>query len=74
MNKSGKFNVPEGSYKKPDICNSERLRKASKALIRAQIQLGDFGRVVQPDAEDLIYCDPALRWHIHRLSGGGLFW
>ncbi len=58
VNKSGKFNVPEGSYKKPDICNSERLRKASKALIRAQIQLGDFGRVVQPDAGDLIYCDP----------------
>ena len=58
VNQSGRFNVPEGSYKKPHICNAERLRKASKALSGAHIQIGDFARVVQPSAGDLIYCDP----------------
>lgn len=58
VNRSGRFNVPEGSYKNPDICNAERLRSASKALERAHIRLGDFERVVSPSRGDLIYCDP----------------
>ena len=58
VNKSGRFNVPEGKYAKPDICNADRLRKASKALARARILLGDFGRTVQPSMGDFIYCDP----------------
>ena len=58
VNKAGRFNVPEGKYVKPDICNADRLRRASAALQRAQIVLGDFGRTVQPAAGDFIYCDP----------------
>ena len=58
VNKSGQFNVPEGSYGKPDICNAERLREASKVLVKATIQLGDFERMVKPSEGDLIYCDP----------------
>ena len=58
VNKSGQFNVPEGSYANPDICNVERLRKASKALTKATIKPGDFSRVVTPSDGDLIYCDP----------------
>ena len=57
VNRSGKFNTPEGKYKNPDICNAERLRKASNALQRAQIVLGDFQKT-QPGAGDFIYCDP----------------
>ena len=58
VNKSGRFNVPEGSYKNPDICNADRLRRASKALANAQIVLGDFERTVHPIKGDLVYCDP----------------
>lgn len=57
VNKSGKFNTPEGKYKNPDICNAERLRRASNALQRAQIVLGDFQKT-QPGPGDFIYCDP----------------
>ena len=58
VNKSDQFNVPEGRYKRPNICNPERLREASKALEKATIRVGDFSRVVQPADGDFIYCDP----------------
>ena len=58
VNRAGRFNVSEGSYKNPDICNVDRLRRASVALSNAQIVLGDFERVVQPNDGDFIYCDP----------------
>ena len=58
VNKSGRFNVPEGSYANPAICNADPLRLASKALAKATIQLGDFSRVVAPEKGDVIYCDP----------------
>ena len=58
VNKSGQFNVPEGSYKNPDICNADKLRKASAALAKATIRLGDFASVVAPGDGDMVYCDP----------------
>ncbi len=58
VNKQGKFNVPKGRYKNPDICNPEKLRAASKVLAKATIRLGDFEKVVRPGPEDFIYCDP----------------
>ncbi len=58
VNKSGQFNVPEGSYPNPDICNADRLRQASKTLAKATIRLGDFDRAVSPGEGDFIYCDP----------------
>ena len=58
VNKNGKFNVPEGSYAQPVICDVERLRAAHRVLAKATIKLGDFSRVVAPDKGDLIYCDP----------------
>lgn len=58
VNKKGKFNVPMGSYKNPDICNEGRLRAASKALKKATLRVGDFDELVTPDAGDFIYCDP----------------
>ena len=58
VNKSGQFNVPEGRYADPGICNAERLRQASGALAKVTLRLGDFARVVAPRDGDLIYCDP----------------
>lgn len=58
VNKTGRFNVPEGSYKNPDICNPVRLRKSSAALARARIVPGTFERTVQPGAGHFVYCDP----------------
>ena len=58
VNKAGKFNVPKGSYKNPDICNADRLRAASKVLAKATIRVGDFDKVTQPGDGDFVYCDP----------------
>ena len=58
VNKSGKFNVPQGSYKKPTICNEDGLKRASNALRKASIKVGGFDEVVKPAAGDFIYCDP----------------
>ena len=58
VNSQGKFNVPEGRYKNPDICNADRLRETSQALENAIIRVGDFASVVQPGRDDLVYCDP----------------
>ena len=58
VNKNGRFNVPEGRYAQPAICNAEQLRAAHHVLAKATIQLGDFSRVVAPDKGDFIYCDP----------------
>ena len=58
VNKQGKFNVPIGRYKNPDICNPQRLRDASKTLQKATIRVGDFERIVVPRFGDFVYCDP----------------
>ena len=58
VNKAGRFNVPKGSYKNPDICNADRLRKASAVLAKATIRIGDFDKVAAPGEGDFVYCDP----------------
>ena len=58
VNSNGKFNVPEGRYNNPDICNADRLREASQALQNVTICVGDFASIVQPGRSDLVYCDP----------------
>lgn len=58
VNKAGKFNVPKGRYKSPNICNEFNLRAASKALAKAKIMIGDFNKIVTPVQGDFIYCDP----------------
>ena len=40
VNSKGKFNVPEGRYKNPDICNADRLRETSQVLQNATIRVG----------------------------------
>jgi len=57
VNKTGQFNVPEGSYRNPAICDPVRLRKCSLALQKAHIRLCDF-EDFEPRKGDVIYCDP----------------
>jgi len=66
VNKQGRFNVPKGKYRNPDICNPDRLRQASAALAKATIRPGDIDTVVTPGAGDFIYCDPL---HDARFAG-----
>ena len=58
VNSKGKFNVPEGRYKNPDICNANRLCETSQVLQNATICVGDFTSIVQPGRNDFVYCDP----------------
>ncbi|MYD88873.1 MAG: Dam family site-specific DNA-(adenine-N6)-methyltransferase [Caldilineaceae bacterium SB0662_bin_9] len=57
VNRSGKFNVPKGSYKNPRICDAEGLRQASAALAQADIRVETFNSIA-PEAGDFVYCDP----------------
>jgi DNA adenine methylase len=58
-NSSGHFNVPFGRYKRPRICDAERLRAASAALQGVDLQVLDFAAAVA-DARpgDFVYFDP----------------
>jgi DNA adenine methylase len=61
LNSKGEFNVPEGRYTNPNICDSDNLRRVSQALKAANAELihGRFdsiARVARPD--DFLYFDP----------------
>ena len=59
VNKSGKFNVPFGKYKKPRVLNEPLLRAASKALKGVTVLNADFGALAaEARAGDAIYFDP----------------
>ena len=60
VNKDGKFNVPYGKYKKPNICDDHTLRAASKVLKKATIICGDYIEVLREYARagDFIFLDP----------------
>ncbi len=57
VNRSGKFNVPIGSYNNPMICNEANLLNASRVLKKATLKSQSF-EAIHPQAQDLIYCDP----------------
>lgn len=60
VNKQGKFNVPFGSYKNPNICDEDKLRSASDLLKRTKIIHGDYKQVLLEYAEpgDFVFLDP----------------
>ncbi|MBE9004084.1 DNA adenine methylase [Fortiea sp. LEGE XX443] len=60
VNSQGKFNVPLGSYKNPNICPEDLLRTASKALSLCEIKQADFMNVLNyaTSSEDFVFCDP----------------
>jgi DNA adenine methylase len=59
VNSKGEFNVPMGSYKKPDILNEERLYAASQALQGAELAVQGFQQAVaHAGSDDFVYFDP----------------
>ena len=58
VNKSGKFNVPEGKYTNPKICDEVNLRNVSDVLKKAEIKVGQFDKTISPQKSDFVYCDP----------------
>jgi DNA adenine methylase len=59
VNRSGKFNVPYGRYKNPNICDAENLRAASTALSGVKLRELDFADAcVKAKPGDAVYFDP----------------
>lgn len=66
VNSEGKFNVPMGSYKNPDIIQEERLRLVSKLLKNVIMKVMSFEKVINlAKKEDFIYFDPPY-YPIHK--------
>jgi len=58
-NKKGQFNVPFGRYKRPKICDRERLRAASGALQGIELCDADFAKAIcDAGPGDFVYFDP----------------
>ena len=60
LNKRGQFNTPFGKYKNPNICNTEKIRAASKVLQKAKIVCGDYIDTLKlySNEGDFIFIDP----------------
>lgn len=60
VNSQGKFNVPMGRYKNPNICPQDILRAASDALAGAEIEQADFTNILNyaHTRDDFVYFDP----------------
>lgn len=60
VNSQGKFNVPLGRYKNPNICHEDLLRSASAALSSAEIKHANFVDVLNQatSSDDFVYFDP----------------
>jgi DNA adenine methylase len=70
VNKSGLFNVPHGTYKRPTICNSSNLKKLSVLLnlSDAEIICEDYMNITsQCVRSDFIYFDPPY-WPLSKTS------
>jgi len=62
VNKSGGFNVPIGSYKKPRICDEENLQNVSKALLKVTILGGDYQQTLSHVSNNsFFYLDPPYK-------------
>ena len=64
VNKRGKFNVPIGSYARPNIVNEENIRAAGSLLRSPKIKIicADFENTVASAVkEDFIYFDPSYK-------------
>lgn len=57
VNKKGEFNVPRGSYVKPDVVKRDNIMASSKTLRKASITYQEFDKI-KPQSGDFVYCDP----------------
>jgi DNA adenine methylase len=59
VNSKGKFNVPMGSYKNPDIIQEEKLKIVSKLLKNVTLKIMSFEKVINLAKKgDFVYFDP----------------
>lgn len=58
VNKNGKFNVPQGRYKNPKICDPANLKNVAKVLEKVTLRVGQFDETIFPKSGDFVYCDP----------------
>jgi DNA adenine methylase len=70
VNKSGKFNVPMGNYKTPNILDEANLRNCSQLLQNAVIEQHTFSqdKIVK---DDFYYLDPPYHETYDSYSNGG---
>ncbi|WP_017293994.1 DNA adenine methylase [Geminocystis herdmanii] len=62
VNKKGKFNVPFGKYKKPNICDKDNLISVHHYLQKVKILNGDFQETLNYINKDTIfYLDPPYK-------------
>ncbi|MCL2170932.1 MAG: DNA adenine methylase [Defluviitaleaceae bacterium] len=62
VNAKGGFNVPQGSYKNPSICDAVNLRSVSEKLRAVEIVCGDYKLASDfIDASTFAYFDPPYR-------------
>jgi DNA adenine methylase len=70
VNRRGRFNVPHGRYRKPNILDRDNLVAASAALQVAELTCGDFEAACAGAApDDFVYFDPPF----HPLSDTASF-
>jgi len=59
VNSSGKFNVPIGSYKNPDIVQEDKLLKISELLKNVKLEVMPFDKITNYGSRgDFVYFDP----------------
>lgn len=62
VNKKNQFNVPIGSYKKPQICNTDNLKAVSNALQNVILLSGDYQETLKYAGDTtLFYLDPPYK-------------
>ena len=62
LNRSGKFNVPTGRYKKPSFPSAESLREVNLALQGVTIHHGSYEECLKwVDGNSFVYFDPPYR-------------
>lgn len=62
VNSKGEFNVPQGSYKNPCICDEDNLSAVAKKLQNVHIVCGDYKESVEfIDKNTFAYFDPPYR-------------
>ncbi len=62
VNKSNKYNVPMGSYKKPTICDKKNIIAVNNALQKVEILCGDYEATLdKATTNSFFYFDPPYK-------------
>lgn len=62
VNKKGKFNVPFGKYKKPNICDKDNIISVHYCLQKVKILQGDFQETLNyAEKNTIFYLDPPYK-------------